>query len=164
MRWFHRIMGWIFSATRVLMGWLWISSGYDKLSGGFGVESLVPVVAANTDSPDWYKVFFQNIVHPLSPVFDILIPVGEIMIGAGLIIGLLTLPALLFSVFVHVNYILADMVFTYPVEIMISAILLSRLGWTTNCSLERLLYPQWRRKFGWKHASAKPEQRDVTIH
>ncbi|MFC3745117.1 DoxX family membrane protein [Paenibacillus sp. GCM10012306] len=138
------IAGWVFSATRVLVGWMWFKSGYDKLSGGFGVEGLVPVIAANRDTPEWYKAFFSHVVSPLAPAFDVIIPIGEILIGIGLILGLLIVPALVMSVFVNANYILADMIFTYPTDILVATILLTGKRFTMYVSVERWLYSKWQ--------------------
>ncbi|MFF2017066.1 DoxX family membrane protein [Paenibacillus sp. NPDC058177] len=141
----QKIAGWILSVIRVLFGWMWLRSGYDKLSGGFGVESLIPVIAANHDSPEWYKAFFSHVVSPFSGVFDVVIPWGEILIGIGLIAGLFIVPALIMSVFVNANYILADMIFTYPTDILMATILLTGKRLTSYVSVERWLYAKWRK-------------------
>lgn len=112
----------IFSIARALFGFIWLQAGYNKLTGGFSVESLVPVIAMNTDTPDWYKHFFANIVDPYSSIFDWIIPWGELFIGLCLINGLLITPTLTLAIFVHVNYILADMIFTYPLQILIATL------------------------------------------
>ncbi|NUU61919.1 DoxX family protein [Paenibacillus agri] len=139
----QKIAGWILSVIRVLFGWMWLKSGYDKLSGGFGVESLIPVIAANHDSPEWYKAFFSHVVSPFSEVFDVVIPWGEILIGIGLIAGLFIVPALVMSVFVNANYILADMIFTYPTDILMATLLLTGKRFTAYVSVERWLYAKW---------------------
>ncbi|BFH12485.1 DoxX family membrane protein [Paenibacillus melissococcoides] len=149
----QQIGGWALSVIRILFGWIWLKSGYDKLSGGFGVESLIPVIAENRDSPEWYKTFFSHVVSPFSGVFDVVIPWGEILIGLGLIIGLLIVPALVMSVFVNANYILADMIFTYPTDILIATILLTGKRFTSYVSVERWLYSKWRKS--WKGAEKR---------
>ncbi|MEK8128257.1 DoxX family membrane protein [Paenibacillus filicis] len=146
MRGFARWAGYAFSAARILSGWMWLKSGYDKWSGGFGVESLIPVIATNRDTPAWYKTFFAQVVSPLAPVFDAVIPWGEMLIGLGLIVGLFILPALMMSVFVNANYILADMIFTYPTDILVATLLLAAMRLTSYVSLERRLFPKWLKR------------------
>lgn len=53
-----------------------------------------------------------------------MIPLGEIAIGLGLIFGVLSYTASFFGVFVMLNYILADMIFTYPIQLFFFIILL----------------------------------------
>ncbi|GGA48822.1 DoxX family membrane protein [Paenibacillus physcomitrellae] len=142
----YLLAGYGFSLLRVVFGLMWFKSGYAKISGGFGVESLVPVVAANADSPVWYKHFFAQVVGPYANVFDLVIPIGELLIGVGLVLGLLAVPAIVMSVFVNVNYILADMIFTYPAEIMLAVILLVGHKFSTAVSIERWLYPKWKNR------------------
>ena len=45
---------------RVGSGIVMLMQGYEKLTGGFTLKGLVPVIANNTDSPEWYKWFFAN--------------------------------------------------------------------------------------------------------
>ncbi len=40
---------------RVGSGIVMLMQGYEKLTGGFTLKGLVPVIANNTDSPEWYK-------------------------------------------------------------------------------------------------------------
>ncbi|NUG33053.1 DoxX family protein, partial [Acinetobacter baumannii] len=39
---------------RVGSGIVMLMQGYEKLTGGFTLKGLVPVIANNTDSPEWY--------------------------------------------------------------------------------------------------------------
>ncbi|EIT83690.1 hypothetical protein A374_19260 [Fictibacillus macauensis ZFHKF-1] len=139
MKWVHMVLGFVFSIARIVFGFMWIQSGYEKLTGGFGVESLIPVIAQNTDSPEWFKEFFANVVSPYSSLFDIIIPWGELLIGVGLLIGLFITPALVMSIFVNVNYILGDMIFTYPTQILFATILLVALPYTALISTGRFI-------------------------
>ena len=144
MQFFQTSFRGIFSVVRILFGLMWLQSGYEKLVGGFSVESLVPVIAMNTDTPGWYKQFFAQVVDPCSPLFDYMIPFGELLIGTGLILGVLIVPALVMAIFIHVNYVLADMIFTYPVQIMSTTLLLVCRKSTSYLSLDRYIYSRWR--------------------
>ena len=55
---------------RVGSGIVMLMQGYEKLTGGFTLKGLVPVIANNTDSPEWYKWFFANIVAHTTSLFD----------------------------------------------------------------------------------------------
>ncbi len=90
---------------RVGSGIVMLMQGYEKLTGGFTLKGLVPVIANNTDSPEWYKLFFANIVAHTTSLFDIVVPLGEIAIGLGLIFGVFAYAASFFGAFVMINYI-----------------------------------------------------------
>ena len=79
--------------------------GYEKLTGGFAIDGLVPVVIQNQDSPEWYKWFFEHLVASFIPAFNWLVPLGEIAIGLALIFGVMTYTASFFGAFMMLNYI-----------------------------------------------------------
>lgn len=100
-----------------------LQQGIEKMTGDFHVESLTDVIEMNTDSPIWFKMFFVAVIAPLYPLFNILIPLGETLIGISLIIGNLSFIASLFGIFIMLNYIWADMIYTYPLQLLIFIIL-----------------------------------------
>ena len=103
--------------------------GYEKITGGFAVDGLVPVIKENQDSPYWYKDFFEYVVAPNLELFKWIIPLGEIAIGLALILG----------VFIMLNYILADMIFTYPTQLFFFIILLMNKETMKTLSLSHFL-------------------------
>ncbi|ARQ05793.1 DoxX [Macrococcoides canis] len=114
---------WIITVLRISAGIYMLQQGIEKMTGDFHVESLTDVIEMNTDSPIWYKMFFVAVIAPLYPLFNILIPLGEILIGISLIIGNLSFIASLFGIFIMLNYIWADMIYTYPLQLLIFIIL-----------------------------------------
>ncbi len=60
---------------------------------------------------------FANIVAHTTSLFDTVVPLGGIAIGLGLIFGVFAYAASFFGAFVMINYILADMIFTYPLQL-----------------------------------------------
>ncbi|ARJ26209.1 DoxX family protein [Staphylococcus lugdunensis] len=109
---------------RMGSGFVILKQGYEKLTGGFAVDGLVPVIKENQDSPEWYKYFFEHVVAHHLDQFQWMIPIGEIAIGLGLLFGVLSYTASFFGTFVMLNYILADMIFTYPLQLFFFIILL----------------------------------------
>ena len=94
---------------RVGSGIVIFRQGLEKFTGDFTLNGLVPVIRDNTDSPQWYKWFFENIVSHSTGLFNFIIPL-EMAIGLGLILGVLAYTASFFGAFVMINYILADMI------------------------------------------------------
>lgn len=107
----------IFLIIRIVSGIYILRQGYEKLTGGFSLGGLTKVIAQNQGSPKWYKHFFKIIIEPYASYWEWIIPIGEIMIGLALIIGFLEYSAALFGIFIMINNILADMIFTYPVQL-----------------------------------------------
>ncbi|WP_016913158.1 DoxX family protein [Mammaliicoccus vitulinus] len=104
--------------VRLISGFIILMQGYEKITGGFSLEGLTKVIAQNEDSPTWYKQFFEHIIAPYTTIWEWVIPLGEIMIGLALILGFLQYYAALFGIFIMINYILADMIFTYPMQLI----------------------------------------------
>lgn len=102
---------------RVISGIVIFRQGWEKFTGDFTLNGLVPVIRDNTDSPQWYKWFFEHIVAHTTGLFNIIVPLGEMAIGLGLILGIFAYAASFFGAFVMINYILADMIFTYPLQL-----------------------------------------------
>ena len=94
---------------RVISGIVIFRQGWEKFTGDFTLNGLVPVIRDNTDSPQWYKWFFEHIVAHTTGLFNIIVPLGEMAIGLGLILGIFAYAASFFGAFVMINYILADM-------------------------------------------------------
>lgn len=109
---------------RMGSGIVMLMQGFEKLTGGFAISGLIPVVQKSPDIPEWYKTFFANIVNSQLDLFQWLIPLGEITIGLGLILGILSYTASFFGAFVMLNYLLADMIFTYPLQLFFFIIIL----------------------------------------
>lgn len=109
---------------RMGSGIMMLMQGFEKLTGGFAISGLVPVVQKSSDIPDWYKAFFSHVVNQQLDLIQWMIPLGEIAIGLGLIFGVLSYTSSFFGVFVMLNYILADMIFTYPIQLFFFIILL----------------------------------------
>ncbi|WP_323703260.1 DoxX family protein [Mammaliicoccus sp. Dog046] len=103
---------------RVISGYYIFMQGYEKLTGGFSLKGLTQVIANNQDTPDWYKMFFENVIAPNTTLWEWVIPLGELMIGIALVIGFLEYYAALFGIFIMVNNLLADMIFTYPIQLV----------------------------------------------
>ena len=130
---------------RLGSGILMFMQGYEKLTGGFAIDGLVPVVIQNQDSPEWYKSFFEHVVASFIPAFNWLVPLGEIAIGLALIFGVMTYTASFFGAFMMLNYILADMIFSYPTQLFFFIIILMNKQTIQQLDL-RLLYRLRKRR------------------
>ncbi|TGA98917.1 DoxX family membrane protein [Sporolactobacillus shoreae] len=130
----------LFSLIRVGLGISWLHEGIFKVQAHFTMSGLTQAVTSNTVTPDWYKVFMVHFVEPNTALFNLLIPWGEILAGAGLITGILTLPALSGAIFMNINYWLANMIYIYPLQLLVAVILLIAIRQASHFSLANLYF------------------------
>lgn len=126
----------LFSDTRMALFWLivrlytgyeWLVAGLAKLSNpawtgakaGTGIAGFVSgALGKSTGSQPsvfgWYASFLQSIVLPNAVFWSWLITLGEIAVGIGLIIGLLTGIAAFFGGLMNANYLLSGSLSTNP--------------------------------------------------
>ena len=129
----NRKAAWFWFIIRVYVGYEWLIAGYEKVINpawigpnaggaitGFINGALTKVSGAHPDVQGWYAVFLQNTVLPHAHGWSALIAYGEVLVGVGLIIGLLTGIAAFFGLFMNLNYLLAGTVSTNPILFVLS--------------------------------------------
>jgi thiosulfate dehydrogenase (quinone) large subunit len=125
---------------RLFVGFTWLEAGYHKLSGtGWldGGASLKgywerAVTIPETGSPaitfDWYRAFIQMLIDNNAHTwFAPLIVFGEMAVGIGLIVGLLTGFAAFFGAMMNMSFLLAGSASSNPVLFTLAIGII--LGW-----------------------------------
>ncbi len=138
-----RRMAWIWLLIRIYAGYAWFAAGWEKLTGtsidigsfgekspggpwvftthtgaaiqGFVHGALAQTTGAHANVQGWYASFLQTFVLPHPAFWAYLITFGELAVGLGLILGVLTGIAAFFGVFMNLNYLLAGAVSTNPI-------------------------------------------------
>ncbi|HUX85971.1 MAG TPA: DoxX family protein [Chloroflexota bacterium] len=113
--------------VRVYAGYEWLMAGLEKFGNpawtgakagtgiaGFVAGSLQKTGGANPAVSGWYASFLQSIVLPNAAIWGWLVTLGELAVGVGLILGLLTGIAAFFGGLMNANYLLAGTVSTNP--------------------------------------------------
>jgi thiosulfate dehydrogenase [quinone] large subunit len=154
-------MAWLWVILRVYIGWQWLVAGYDKMINpvwfgdkagvaitGFVNGALAKTAAAlppgaHADVPAWYAWFLQNLVLPYAPFWSRIVTIGELLVGIGLILGMLTGIAAFFGSFMNFNYLLAGTVSVNPMMFAIATLLV--LAWKTAgwWGLDRWVLPMF---------------------
>ena len=129
----NRKTAWIWLIIRVYVGWEWLSAGWEKVIDpawigpnaggaitGFIHGAIAKTAGAHPDVQGWYGVFLQNTVLPHAHLWAAMITYGEILVGLGLIVGLLTGIAAFFGLLMNFNYLLAGTVSTNPILFVLS--------------------------------------------
>ncbi|MGE8205970.1 DoxX family membrane protein [Heyndrickxia sp. NPDC080065] len=135
-----KLFKYLFSLIRIGLGVSWLQQGVFKLQAHFTMSGLSEAVANNNVTPDWFKFFMVHFVERNMSLFNLLIPWGETLVGLGLILGILTLPAILCAIFMNLNYWLSNMIYIYPVQLSIAVILLLGNKYTSYFSVTRLYF------------------------
>lgn len=135
-------LAWIWLIFRLYVGWQWLSAGIGKVNAaawtgqnagaavtGFVQGALAQTEGANPQVLGWYAAFLENFVLPNAEVFSYLVVIGELLVGAALILGIFTGVAAFVGVFMNSSYLLAGTVGINPVLFTLEILLI--LAWRT---------------------------------
>ncbi|MDQ7094458.1 DoxX family membrane protein [Desulfosporosinus sp. PR] len=120
--WKKTLLLFILTAARIIYGWSWVSAGWEKATSGWfnfqGGHSakLIAGMAANMLPPkahgfdplyinklwSWVAI---HIFNGMPSVTDFLVPICEIIVGVGMIIGFRLLWVALLGLFLNVQFI-----------------------------------------------------------
>lgn len=124
LRWFRENV-WVAAAItllRIYVGWQWMYHGWEKLTDGFDAGGFLKNAVANPVAdratqevlfPN-YTYFIEHFALPNVKLINFLIPLGEFLIGVGLILGGLTLTAAFFGMLLNFLFLFAGTVSTNP--------------------------------------------------
>ncbi len=157
----------VWLVARVLLGWVWLSSGLGKLSNPDWTQTGVALKGFLTNavavSPtgktpiafDWYRNFIQGLLDSGSYVwFAKFVAVGETLVGIALIVGLFVGIAAFVGGFMNWSFVMAGTASTNGLLFAVAILLI--LAWKTAgyYGLDRFVLPRlgtpWRT--GWKDA------------
>ncbi|MCM3748614.1 DoxX family protein [Paenibacillus pasadenensis] len=139
---------------RLYVGWDWMTHGWQKMTGGFDAGGFLqnavakPVADRATQEVLFptYTWFIEHIALPNVKLINFLIPVGEFLIGLGLIVGGLTLTATFFAMMLNFLFLFAGTVSTNPWLLLIGFIIFLAGANAGRFGLDGLLKPyvkQW---------------------
>jgi len=107
--------------VRMYVGAEWLLAGWEKVkspawgTSGKAIAGFVAGALAKSSGPNpavqgWYATFLQQIVLPNAGLFSFLVTWGEVAVGIGILLGILTGIAAGFGVLMNMNYLLAGTV------------------------------------------------------
>jgi len=129
----------IWLVIRLYLGYTWLNAGWHKVTSetwtgaksgaalqGF-VKGALAKAEAGSDVSGWYAAFLENVVLPNAKVFSYMVAFGELLVGLGLIVGLLTGIAAFFGGLMNASFLFAGTVSTNPLLFILATWLV--LAW-----------------------------------
>lgn len=129
----------IWLIIRLYVGYAWLSAGWGKVrsdawtgeNAGAAITGFMSgAIAKSQEGGDvfgWYAVFLENVVLPNAKVFGFVVAYGELLVGLGLTVGLLTGVAAFFGSLMNVSFLLAGTLSTNPILFILATWLV--LAW-----------------------------------
>jgi thiosulfate dehydrogenase [quinone] large subunit len=123
----------------VYLGYCWIVPGWHKVTdsawvgenagtalGGF-LKGAIGKAAEGGDVSGWFASFLENFILPNATFFSYMVAFGELAVGAGLILGLLTGVAAFFGSLMSVMFLFAGTLATNPLNFILATWVV--MGW-----------------------------------
>ena len=158
----NKISSIILTVLRLYLGYEWLTAGFHKLTGGFDASGFLKGTIANpVKGPEgdvlygWYVSFLQHFALPNAHIFNTIIPLGEFLVGLGLILGCLTTAAAFFALVMNFSYLFAGTVSSNPLDILLGVIIVAAGFNAGRIGLDRWVIP-FVRKFAAKENHTAP--------
>lgn len=100
---------WYLAVLRIYIGYYMLSQGWRKFKRDFPKGDWIGRQIGDLRSTDlfsWYKRFLMDYVAPHHELFGYLVMIGEITVGACLLVGFLTRASAAIALFMLINYYL----------------------------------------------------------
>lgn len=129
----------IWLVIRLYLGYVWLNAGIGKFgseawtgsNAGAAIRGFVNGALAKAESgadvTGWYAAFLENFVLPNAKLFSYMVVFGEIAVGLGLILGLLTGIAAFFGALMNVSFLFAGTLSSNPLLFILATWLV--LAW-----------------------------------
>jgi thiosulfate dehydrogenase (quinone) large subunit len=145
----NKVSAAILTVLRLYLGYEWLTAGFHKLTGGgFDAAGFLKGAIANpVKGPDGsivyatYVGFLKHFALPNAHLFNTIIPLGEFLVGLGLILGCLTTAAAFFALVMNFSYVMAGTVSSNPLDILLGVIILAACYNAGRIGLDRWVMP-----------------------
>lgn len=127
----------VWLVVRVYLGVLWLLAGWGKLFDpawvgseagtavrGFAQGALQLTGGEHPQVTGWYAGFLENVVIPNATFFSYLVVFGEIAVGLGLILGVLTGIAAFFGAFMNASFLFAGTAGANPLMFILAVLIM----------------------------------------
>lgn len=126
----NKYAAFVWLVLRLYLGITWLTLGIGKMTSGFDAQGFLSNAVANPVMREGsmiypnYVAFLDNVALPYADIINVVIPFGEVLVGLGLIVGVLTSYAAFFAIVMNMSFLMAGTVSTNPWMIALTFFLL----------------------------------------
>lgn len=147
-----KIAMWVLTMIRIWVGYKWLTAGWSKLTGGFDASGFMKGAIAKSagEHPPvqgWWAAFLEHAALPGVKFFNIIVPLGEFLVGLGLILGTFTTFAALMGLVMNFAYLFSGSINTNGQLLLLEFLLILSAANAGKIGLDRWLMPFLKRKF-----------------
>jgi thiosulfate dehydrogenase [quinone] large subunit len=143
----------VFLILRLYVGWKLLTSGLNKYGGeGFDATGfLVGAVKKSTGErpavQGWWATFLDGFAIPNAGLFNFLVPLGEVLVGGALILGIFTTFSALMGMVMNFSYLLSGTTSTNPQLLLFELIIALAAYNAGKWGLDRWVLPWLKANF-----------------
>ncbi|WP_454192529.1 DoxX family protein [Paenibacillus sp. Marseille-Q7038] len=160
----NKVAMWLLTVLRIYIGYDWMTHGWAKLtSGGFDASGFIGYAITNSTGEGatvqgWWGSFLQTFALPNVGLFNVLVPLGEFLVGLGLILGCFTTLAVLMAMVMNFAFLFSGTVSTNAQLILLQMFILVAGFNAGKIGLDHWVVPYIRAQFG------KFRNKDKAVH
>lgn len=148
----NRIAMWLLTVIRVYIGYEWMTAGWGKLTNGFDASGFLKGAIANAagDHPavqGWWAAFLEHAALPGVKAFNYIVPLGELLVGVGLILGTFTTFAALMGLVMNAAFLFSGTVSTNAQMLILEFLIVVAAGNAGKIGLDYYVLPYLRGLF-----------------
>lgn len=125
----NKIAAGILTLLRVYLGWSWMTAGWGKVTGEpFNAAGYLNGVVNNemvAQQYPTYHAFIESFALPNAGVFSLMVAWGELLVGIGLLLGVLTTAAAFFGIMMNFAFMFAGTISSNPWMILLTIFILA---------------------------------------
>lgn len=124
----NNIVAGVLAVIRVYLGYKWLTAGWGKVTGGFSAEGFLTGAVNNEavmNNYPTFHAFVENIALPNAGMFSFMVAWGELLVGLGLILGVLTTTAAFFGIMMNFSFMFAGTVSSNPWMVLLTVFILA---------------------------------------
>jgi thiosulfate dehydrogenase [quinone] large subunit len=144
----NKVAAIILTILRLYLGYEFLIAGFHKLTGGFDTSGFLKGALANpVKGPDGsivyatYVGFLKHFALPNAHLFNTIVPLGEFLVGLGLILGCLTTAAAFFALVMNFSYLMAGTISTNALCILLGVFIVGSGLNAGRIGLDRWVIP-----------------------
>ncbi|AWB45524.1 Crp/Fnr family transcriptional regulator [Paenibacillus sp. CAA11] len=148
----NKVAMWLLTVVRIYLGYQWISHGWEKLTGGFDAGGFLQGAIAKSTGEHpavqgWWAAFLEHAAMPGVKFFNVLIPLGEFLVGLGLILGTFTTFAALMAIVMNAAFLFSGTVSTNAQMLLLEVFVVVAAANAGKIGLDHYVLPYLRRFF-----------------